>query len=80
MLNPRQLKVIKRIFKEGLKGFQGGLSAKNYKSITKTSSATVTRDLQDLVAKGILLKTGQLKSARYALNWTNCKRELNPTG
>jgi Fic family protein len=66
-LNPRQLKVINRIFKEGPEGFQGGLSARNYKSITKTSDATVTRDLQDLVAKGIFFKTGQFKNARYAL-------------
>jgi len=66
-LNPRQTKVIKRIFKEGPKGFEGGLSARNYKSITKTSDATVTRDLQDLVAKNIFFKTGQFKNARYAL-------------
>ena len=68
-LNSRQLKVIRRIFKEGPKGFQGGLSAKNYKSITKTSDATVTRDLQDLVKKGVFSKTGQFKSARYALEF-----------
>jgi Fic family protein len=67
-LNPRQLKVINRILLEGQKGFQGGLSAQNYRAITKSPSATATRDLQDLVSKGIFSKTGQLKSTRYALD------------
>lgn len=67
-LNPRQLKAINRILLEGSNGFQGGLSAKNYRAITKSPSATATRDLQDLVNKGILLKTGQLKSTRYTLD------------
>ncbi len=65
ILNERQIKVIQRIFKEGIKGFDGGLSAKNYKRISGTSDATTTRDLKDLVNKGIFTKTGQLKSTRY---------------
>ena len=67
-LNPRQLKVINRILAEGPKGFAGGFSAKNYRAITKSPTATVTRDLQDLVSKGIFSKTGQLKTTRYTLN------------
>ncbi len=66
-LNPRQLKVINRILREGPKGFQGGFSAKNYRAITKSPTATATRDLQDLVSKGVFSKTGQLKSTRYTL-------------
>lgn len=66
--NPRQHKVIARIFKEGPEGFQGGLSAENYISISGSSRATATRDLQDLVEKKALKKTGQLKSTRYYLN------------
>ena len=42
-LNPRQEKVIARMFREGLSGFKGGLSAANYISITDTSRATATR-------------------------------------
>ncbi len=64
-LNPRQDKALARMFKEGLRGFKGGLSAENYLSITRT---TATRDLQDLVAKGALLRTGKLKHTRYFLN------------
>jgi Fic family protein len=66
-LNERQEKVIARMFREGLDGFKGGLSAENYITITKTSRATATRDLQDLVAKGALIKTGELRHTRYYL-------------
>lgn len=67
-LNERQAKVIARIFKEGLEGFKGGLSAENYITITQTSRATATRDLQDLVIKQVLFSTGERKSTRYFLN------------
>lgn len=70
-LNSRQEKVITRIFKAGLEGFEGGLSVDNYLRITGTSRATATRDLQDLVSKGALIKSGQLKSTRYTLNLSN---------
>jgi Fic family protein len=64
-LNARQIKVLLRIFAEGPSGFEGGLSAANYKSITGAPHATVTRDLHHLVELGILHKTGLLKSTRY---------------
>lgn len=68
-LNPRQEKVLARMFKEGINGFKGGLSAENYLTLTKTSRATATRDLQDLVDKKVLIKAGELKSTRYRLDW-----------
>lgn len=67
-LNERQDKVIARMFREGPSGFKGGLSAEKYISITGTSRATATRDLQDLVEKNMLLRVGELKSTRYYLN------------
>lgn len=67
ILNDRQRKVLDRIFREGLDGFQGGLGLKNYLTITGTSRATATRDLQELVEMGALYKTGELKSTRYFL-------------
>jgi Fic family protein len=67
-LNERQAKVVARVFREGIDGFKGGLSAENYISITRTSRATATRDLQDLVAMGALTKTGELRHTRYRLN------------
>lgn len=67
-LNERQGKVIARVFDEGISGFQGGLSAENYLSITGTTRATATRDLQNLVEIGAFKKTGKLKYTRYYLN------------
>jgi Fic family protein len=66
-LNERQAKVVARMFREGVDGFKGGLSADNYISISKTSRATATRDLQGLVKKGAVTKTGELRHTRYFL-------------
>ena len=44
------------------------LSADNYIRIAKTSASTATRDLKDLVEKGTLTRTGELKHTRYHLN------------
>lgn len=66
--NERQKKVVLRMFREGLSGFKGGLSAENYIRITQTSRATATRDLQELVEQGSLIKVGKLRHTRYFLN------------
>ncbi len=66
--NDRQAKAIERMFKEGVEGFKGGLSAENYINLTGAARATATRDLQNLVAQGALIKTGELKYTRYYLN------------
>lgn len=67
-LNPRQEKVLARLFREGPEGFKGGLSAEKYIGITSAPRATATRDLQDLVSKGALLRQGERKHTRYLLN------------
>ena len=67
-LNERQKKALLRMFEEGPAGFKGGLSAGNYGTITGASPATATRDLADLTAKGALIREGERKSARYALD------------
>lgn len=67
-INPRQEKVLLRMFAEGPAGFKGDLSAEKYIAITKTSRATATRDLTDLVQKKALVKTGELRHTRYRLN------------
>ena len=66
-LNDRQAKVIARMFREGPDGFKGGLSAEKYISITGTSRATATRDLQDLVEICALSRTGERRHTRYWL-------------
>lgn len=69
-LNIRQEKALLRMLAEGLDGFKGGLSAENYIAITKTSRATATRDLTELVQKEVLVKTGELRHTRYWLNFS----------
>jgi Fic family protein len=68
------------MFREGINGFKGGLSAENYISIAKTSRATATRDLQDLVQKGALTKTGELRHTRYYLNISTADNDTTGTG
>lgn len=67
-INDRQHKAILRMLREGPEGFKGGLSASNYAKITGASPATTTRDLADLVARDALVRTGELRHARYHLN------------
>ncbi len=66
-LNDRQKKVIARMFDEGPDGFEGGMNARKYMAITKTSKATATRDLQDLVALNVLIAAGGGRSTRYEI-------------
>ncbi len=66
-LNERQLKVVRRMLDEGADGFEGGMSAQKYTSIAKTSKATATRDLQQLVEMGVFEPVGGGRSTRYRL-------------
>lgn len=66
-LNDRQTRVMLRLFEAGPDGFTGGLSAKNYITLTGTSPATARRDLSELVALGALTRTGERKGTRYWL-------------
>ncbi len=45
-LNDRQKKVVHGIFRDGIEGFKGGLSADNYIKITGTTASTATSDLK----------------------------------
>ncbi len=69
-LNERQEKVLLRMFREGVDGFKGGLSSNNHIRITGCSAATATRDLAKLVEMGAMVRTGELKNARYFLKLT----------
>lgn len=68
LLNARQEKALLRMFDAGPDGFIGGLSAKNYITITGAAAATARRDLGDLVVNGALTRTGERKGTRYWLN------------
>lgn len=66
--NPRQIKVIRRMLRDGETDFKDGMSAKKYMSIAKTSKATATRDLQELVKLGAFRPFGAGRSSRYHIN------------
>jgi Fic family protein len=53
-LNDRQIQILRRMLEEGPDGFEGGMNAKKYMTITGASKATATRDLQDLGARPTL--------------------------
>ena len=72
LLMERQMKVILRMFREGpdgIKGggFEGGMNARKYWSLTKVSKATATRDLQRLEELGALVRSGHGRSTNYSL-------------
>jgi Fic family protein len=67
-MNERQLKVVKRMIDAGPEGFEGGMSAQKYISITNASKATATRDLQNLLELDVLAIEGGGRSTRYILN------------
>ena len=68
ILNLRQTKVINKMLDAGKEGFEGGMTAKKYVSITKTTKATATRDLQELVENNILKQILAGRSTNYTLN------------
>lgn len=67
-MNDRQMKAVLKMFENGISGFEGGMTAIKYVSITKTSRASATRDLQDLTEKNILVPRGEGRSRSYDLN------------
>ena len=67
-LNHRQVKVLNKMFDNGGEKFEGGMSSKKYISICKTTKATATRDLQELVKLSIFLHKGDGRSTQYVLN------------
>ncbi len=67
-LNERQSKAVTKMMEKGFEGFEGGMTAKKYISINKTSKATATRDLQQLHEMGVLTQEGAGRSVSYQLN------------
>ena len=66
-LNKRQEKVMARMLAEEGE-FVGGMNAKKYQAITKTSKATATRDLQDLIEKQLIVSKGAGRNTNYQVN------------
>jgi Fic family protein len=67
--NDRQAKVVARMFAEGRKGFEGGITTRKYEAIARCPNRTASRDLSDLVAKGVIAPLpGGGRTTRYQLN------------
>jgi Fic family protein len=49
--------------------FEGGMKVRKYISINATTKSTATRDLQDLVAKQILIASGNARNTRYEVRF-----------
>lgn len=63
--NERQVKLLNRL----LDGFEGKLNSSKWSAIAKCSQDTALRDINDLVARGVLRKTeGGGRSTSYELN------------
>lgn len=67
-LNDRQQEALRRLFRAEPEGFEGGLSAGDYRRLTGATPATATRDLAALVALGVLCRTGARRHTRYFLD------------
>jgi len=68
LLNERQAKMVSRMFAEGRKGFEGGITTKKYEAITRCPNRTASRDLSDLVSKRVITPLpGRGRTTRYEL-------------
>ena len=69
-LNARQLKLIRKMLGQDAPSFENGINAAKYQNLTRCSKATATRDLQHLVAQGVLVPVHRKgRYARYKLNF-----------
>jgi Fic family protein len=70
-VSARQRKVLERLLEAGHDGlgggFLGGMSTDKYSKMTGASKPTASRDLADLLAKGLLRVEGLGKATRYAI-------------
>ncbi|MFK5892510.1 MAG: Fic family protein, partial [Pseudomonadota bacterium] len=72
IFNLRQQKLLTHILE--LNKFSKGVSRKKYKKLNNTSDITATRDLKDLVKKGVMQVSGAGRSVLYKL--TGTKRSI----
>ena len=69
-LNEKQNKVINRLLDVGEGNFEGGLTNKKYRALTKTDAVTASRHLKDLVNKGVIREIEGFagRNSRYQLS------------
>ncbi len=64
-LNARQRKIVNALLDAGPGAFEGGMSTRKYASLAPTSRATASRELIDLMTKGLLISAGVGKATKY---------------
>jgi len=69
-LNEKQRKVINRLLDAGEGNFEGGLTNKKYRALTKTDAVTASRHLKDMLNKAIIREIEGFsgRSTRYELD------------
>lgn len=69
-LSAEQAKVLNRLLDGGERGFEGGISAAQYQTVSKVSKATATRHLTDLLERGYLKRLpGGGRNTRYQIKY-----------
>lgn len=68
-ISERAKKVIVRMFRDGPHGVAAGLSAAKWTRMTKVSKPTATRDLEELVKVGAIVREGESVATHYRLNF-----------
>jgi Fic family protein len=66
-LNQRQKKAITNMLSALPEKFEGGMRVHKYMSLTKTTRITASRDLNDLVEKGVMQRHGSGRGVYYEL-------------
>ena len=66
-LNERQKKVILKMLSYLPDNFEGGMRVQKYMGITKTTRLTASRDLSDLLLKGVMQNHGKGRGVYYSL-------------
>lgn len=71
-LNDKQRKVINRLLDVGEGNFEGGLTNKKYRALTKTDAVTASRHLKDMLNKSIIkeIEGYSGRSTRYELDYS----------
>ena len=66
-INERQRKLVNKILEAGPGKFEGGMTPRKAQSLTSAAGATATRDLTELVERGLMVRRGAGRSTRYEL-------------
>ena len=66
-INERQRKLLNKMLEAGPGKFEGGMTPRKAQSLTGAAGATATRDLTELVEKGLMVRRGAGRSTHYEL-------------